>query len=233
MENILETRAEVTAMEAKRKENKSYSDGPMEKRYISEIRANTETRIISGTAIVFGKESSDLGGFREVIQPADLRSFDEFLKTQNIMMLYNHSTDSGVLARYTPTAERNSLHFEVGEGGVNFDFRAKKKDDWLIDSINDGDLTNCSFSFRCADGGETWEKRSNDYIRTITEFTKIGDFSIVPIAAYEDTSVNVRGLETLKSSLELEAQLEKENEIRKAKEWQEYYEGICKTYLKK
>jgi uncharacterized protein len=210
-------------------ESKSYSNGQLEKRYFQEIRVNPDTRIISGTAIVFNSESQDLGGFKEIVKPS--AATEEFLRSQEILMLYNHSAENGVLARYSPTAERNSLHFSVDERGVHFDFRAKKKDDGLVESIEAGDLRSASFSFHCADNGESWEKRSGDYIRTITEFDKIGDFSIVPIPAYSDAVVNTRGLDILKSQLELQSQLQKEDEIRKEQEWKGYYKKICSTYL--
>ncbi len=41
----------------------------IEKRYITEIRANEEDRTITGTAIVFNKESELINGqFREIIK---------------------------------------------------------------------------------------------------------------------------------------------------------------------
>jgi HK97 family phage prohead protease len=188
----------------------------LETRYATEIRANTETGVISGTAIVFNQESNLLGGqFKEVIRPE--AATEEFLRGQDIVMKYNHGQDS-ILARYRPNAERNSLHFNVDERGVHFDFKAKAKDAGLLESIAAGDLNAASFAFRVSPdaNAERWEKRSDGtYLRTINKFDVVKDFSIVIEPAYSQTVVSTRGIEEIAQQEEAE-RLKKEQERRDA-----------------
>jgi HK97 family phage prohead protease len=213
----------------------------LELRYAQEIRANTETGIISGTPIVFDSESVDLGGFNEIITRE--AATQEFLEQQDIVMLYNHNQDKGVLARYSPNRQRNSLHFTVDERGVHFEFKAKKNDAWLLESIENGDLNACSFAFRVADGGEKWEKRADGtYLRTVNKFDIVQDFSIVVFPAYKATSCNTRGLDELKQQEELQKQKDKEEAekreqetAKKQKELEDYYKqfnDVIKTFSK-
>jgi phage head maturation protease len=68
----------------------------------------------------------------------------------------------------------------------------------MIESLKRGDITSSSFAFNVLSSGEVWKKNSDGtYLRTITRFNSLHDFSIVPNPAYEATSVNVRGLELL------------------------------------
>jgi hypothetical protein len=172
--------------------------------------------MIYGTAIPFNSESILMGGkFREVVKPSAATA--DFLAGQEIIMRYNHQPDS-VLARYSPNAQRNSLRFSVDSVGVHFEFRAKKGDQYILDSINAGDINACSFAFRAADGGEVWEKRSDGtYLRTLTKLDKVADFSLVISPSYEATSVNTRGLDELKQKEEAEKikviEVEKKTEI--------------------
>lgn len=181
----------------------------IETRFATELRADQETGIVSGTAIVFNQESNLLGGqFREVVRPS--AATEEFLRGQDIVMKYNHNQDS-ILARYRADGQRNSLAFTVDEAGVHFRFKPKTKDQWLLEDIRNGDLQACSFAFRVSpeSGAENWEKRNDGtYLRTITKFDVVKDFSIVIDPAYSQTSVSMRGLDELRQSEELQKQEE-------------------------
>ena len=176
-----------------------------EVRYAEEIRADATSGMVYGKAIAFNKESTLLGGqFREIIKPS--AATEEFLSKQTIVMKFNHLPDS-VLAKYSPNSQKNSLRWSVDSEGVYFEFRAKKGDQYIIDSINAGDLSNCSFSFKISpeSGSQTFEKRSDQtYLRTVTKIEKIRDFSLVISPAYEDTFVNTRGLDEFKQQEEIE-----------------------------
>ena len=189
-----------------------------ETRTATEIRSNTETGIISGTAIVFNQESNLLGGqFREIIKPE--AATEEFLRSQDIVMKFNHQPDS-ILARYRSDGQRNSLSFNVDERGVNFSFKAKTKDAGLLESINAGDINAASFAFRVSPEpkSENWEKRNDGtYLRTISKFDVVKDFSLVIDPAYSATSISMRGLDELKAKEEAD-KLIKEEEERKAQE---------------
>jgi HK97 family phage prohead protease len=169
------------------------NNNDIEVRYATELRADSNNNMVYGTAIVFNSESILMGGkVREVVKPSAATA--EFLAQQEIVMKYNHQPDS-VLAKYSPNAQRNSLKFSVDSVGVHFEFRAKKGDQYILDSINAGDISACSFAFRAADAGNTLEKRSDGtYLRTLNKLDKVADFSLVISPAYEQTSVSVRGL---------------------------------------
>jgi len=176
----------------------------METRYTTEVRANLDSGIITGTAIVFNSVSNLLGNqFHEVIKPS--AATEEFLRSQDIVMKYNHQADS-ILARYRPDGERNSLKYNVDERGVHFSFKAKAKDAGLLESIRDGDLSSASFSFAVSDEPESqkWERRDDgSYLRTVNKFKAIADFSLVINPAYSEANVNTRGLDEFKQAEEL------------------------------
>jgi hypothetical protein len=215
----------------------------LEVRYINELRADTTSGIVTGTAIVFNSQSVDIG-FREIIKP-EAATMD-FLNTQDIVMLFNHNENEGVLAR--SRSGKGTLKFSVDESGVNFEFKAKKKDMGIVESIAAGDLNACSFAFRIAENGDRWEQMPDgEYLRTITKFDAIRDFSVVVFPAYQATNVNTRGLDELKAAEELQKQKDKEareteqknkeklEADKKQKELDDYYktfETIIQTFKK-
>ena len=212
------------------------------------ISIDGESRTIKGTAIVFNSLSQVMEGhdegigefkFQEIIKPEAV-SID-FLNQQDIVMLYNHSDDS-VLAR--SKKGKGTLRYSIDELGVNFEFNAKKtaSGDEILENVRIGDLDSCSFAFRIAEGGDSWFYNGELYIRTITKFEMIRDFSVVINPAYEETSVEKCSFRSLaeyvteenriKEAREL-AEKEEElrlieeekiaNELRKENELKEYY----------
>lgn len=190
-----------------------------------EIRADQETRTIKGTAIVFNSLSEDLGGFVEEIKPEACTP--EFLNEQDITMLYNHETDQGVLARSKNGT--GTLRYFVDEIGVHFEFEARNTSlgNEVLEAVRAGDLSQCSFAFKLAEGGDKWENMGNGlYKRTINKFQCIRDFSIVIVPAYPETSTEIkfRGLEELKENeLELYKQNEQLEEQKRLDELNNYY----------
>ena len=177
-------------------------DNQIEVRNI-ELRASTDptSRKIHGTAIVFNQLSQPLGKegeFREIIKPEAITQ--ELINTSDIVLLYNHNQDSGVLAR--SRNGKGSLKITLTPTGVDFDFVAKKTalGDEVLESVRNGDLSACSFAFRKAVAGDFYTKQADGtYIRTITSIDLLKDFSIVVDPAYNQTSVDVRGLIEFKS----------------------------------
>lgn len=170
----------------------------LETRLIHEVRVADESRDINGTAIVFNSESEDLG-FREVIAPEAFGA--DLISSSDILMLFNHRRDDVPLAR--SKNGKGTLKITVDDNGANFNFKAKKtaQGDEILEAVRNGDLAACSFAFRVAEGGETWEKRSDgSYLRTINKFSELADFSIVTNPAYAATSVDTRGLDAFKAA---------------------------------
>jgi HK97 family phage prohead protease len=154
-------------------------------RYVASVRAGKTDRIISGTAIVFDKESKDLGGFTEIIKREAVS--DELITKSNIVMLFNHDDDMIPLARSKNGT--GSLEISVTDTGVDFKFTAKETPigDEILAAVRSGDVDSCSFAFYVADDGDDWmSKPDGGYLRTITQFEELFDFSLVNNPAYAD-----------------------------------------------
>jgi uncharacterized protein len=168
-----------------------------------ELRASQDSRQIAGTAIVFNSLSENLGNFKETIKKEAITQ--ELINNSNIVMLYNHNDSVGVLAR--SNKGKGSLKIKLTEKGVDFEFTAKNTSlgNEVLESVRNGDLSACSFAFRCAVGGDVWEKQTDGtYLRTINKIDLIKDLSIVVDPAYTATSCDLRGLKELQALEERE-----------------------------
>ena len=177
----------------------------IEIRAIGSLRANNNDRTIQGTAIVFNSLSVDLGGFKELIKPSAVTN--QLIADSDILFLFNHEDERVPLAR----SKRGSgtLSISITSTGVDFSFQAKDTaaGNEILAAVRSGDITSCSFAFRVADNGESWESLPDgSYLRTITAFESLHDFSLVNSPAYEMTSC--RSLEKFKANLMNPAELE-------------------------
>jgi HK97 family phage prohead protease len=155
----------------------------------AEIRAGENSRMVSGTGIVFNSESNDLGGFKEIIRPS---AINNVLDKSDVLMLLNHNIGRGVLAR--SSKGKGSLKLVPTTKGVKYTFEAPAfaLGDELIEGIKRGDIRGSSFSFTVTKDGETWEKRGGQNIRTISQFNAIYDISAVYRPAYPSTEIALR-----------------------------------------
>jgi len=158
-----------------------------------ELRTTENSRTVEGYALKFNKESNDLGGFIEMIEPEAL---DGILATSDILCLLNHNEDRGVLARSKFGA--GSLSLEVDNEGLKYRFEAPETalGDELLVGLRRGDISTSSFAFNIE--SDKWEKRSNgSYLRKITKFKELYDVSPVYKEAYPDTTVAIRKMNDL------------------------------------
>lgn len=159
----------------------------------------TESRVITGTAIVFNSLSELISEqgllFNEIIAPEAVTP--ELIAKSDIVMLYNHEKDAGVLARSKKGT--GTLTVIITATGVDFAFEAPCSaiGDNVLESVKRGDLDACSFAFYVAKGGDVWIKQGDVYLRTINRIELLTDFSIVINPAYTATSCNSRGLTEL------------------------------------
>ena len=158
-----------------------------------ELRATPESRTVEGYALVFDKESRDLGGFIEIIDPSSL---DGVIEKSDILCLLNHNEDKGVLARNKFGV--GSLSLLVDETGLKYRFEAPDTalGNELLEGLKRGDITTSSFAFTI--DSDKWEKRADGkYLRRITKFKELFDVSPVYKEAYPDTSVACRKMQEL------------------------------------
>lgn len=95
--------------------------------------------------------------------------------------------------------------------------------DELMENIRRGEITESSFCFDVEE--ETWEKKSDGtWKRTILKIGHLYDVAPVYNAAYSKTSVYMRGKE------QAEEDFRKQEEQRKSRELDEYYENIEKLF---
>ena len=158
----------------------------------------SESRTITGTAIVFNAESEVLDDwgerFREVILPSAATM--EFLNRCDIKMNMLHDRDLTV-ARCNQG--KGSMRLSVNERGVNFEFEAPKCDlgDRCLEMVRRGDYSGCSFEFYPKDYEVERTKGADgkDEVKIIhKEFEFISALTIGMDPAYRQTTVNAREL---------------------------------------
>lgn len=148
---------------------------------------------IVGYAAVFNSWSEDLGGFTERIEPG---AFGPALKNSDVRALFNHDKNYVLGRQSAGTLRMNEddkgLHIEISPPNTQW-----ARD--LMESIKRQDVNQQSFSFRVKT--DEWsEDKDKKATRSIKEFDKIRDVSIVTFPAYRETSVAVRSLEHWKES---------------------------------
>ena len=179
----------------------------------------SQSRTITGTAIVFNAESEVLDDwgerFREVILPEAATM--EFLNTQDVKMNLLHEREL-TIARCNKG--KGSMRLWVDEQGVNFEFEAPNCDlgDRCLEMVKRGDYSGCSFEFYPKDYDVI---REGDDVKVIHKsFEFISALTIGMDPAYKQTSVNARELgKAVESDEEIKAREEAEKEQqRKAEE---------------
>jgi uncharacterized protein len=148
-----------------------------------ELRSDGARRI-KGYAAVFNQLSEDLGGFREVLRQG---CFKDCLDAgADVRCLFNH--DSGcVLGR------RSARTLRLSEDATGLKFACDLPDTQvardLLESIQRGDISQCSFGFRV--NKDKWTDSG-----TRREVHKADVLEVSPVAfpAYPQTVVNARAL---------------------------------------
>jgi HK97 family phage prohead protease len=142
---------------------------------------------IIGYAARYNKLSESLGKFREQIAP----TFFNGIEGNDVRALFNHDPNY-VLGRSTSGTAKLQNTID----GLAVDITPPDTQ-WardLMTSIKRGDITQMSFAFSVAKGGDKWEKVGEDYIRTLTQIDKLYDVSVVTYPAYPETSAAVRSM---------------------------------------
>ena len=193
---------------------------------IREAESGAESRVITGTAIVFNSESNvlDSGGvkFREVIKPEAAQM--AFLNTQDIKLNLLHDRKD-TIGRCREG--RGNLHINVDGKGVNFEIDVPKCDigDRALEMVRAGVYTGCSFEF-LPDKYTVEERGDKEVCITHTKFRSISAFTLAMDPAYSATTLNARELwnETPTAKREAEEAARKAKEEKRLAEEREKYE---------
>lgn len=178
-------------------------------------RSNPESRTISGYALLFNRESNDLGGFREVINPEALTGV---IEVSDVYALINHDQSRGILAR--SKFGNGSLSLSIDNKGLRYEFEAPNTalGDEIIEMLTRGDITESSFAFTVAE--DKWSKNPDgSYIRHIIKIDRLYDVSPVYSPAYNDTFVECKRFNEVQS-------IDKQ-------QLKSYYNDIKSKFLKK
>jgi HK97 family phage prohead protease len=172
-----------------------------------EIRAAQDEdhgHVLLGQPIVY-EQKTNLGWYDEVISRGALDGTD----LKDVRFLVNHNTDMIPLARSRNNNANSTMQMEVSDDGMSIrvdldvDNNAEAKS--LYSAVERGDLDGMSFMFIV--GADKWEGLETEHpTRTITAFDRVLEVSAVTFPAYEQTSIQARGLsdalDSAKDSLE-------------------------------
>ena len=187
--------------------------------------AQSESRTITGTAIVFNRESQVLDDwgerFVEKILPEAVTQ--SFLDTQDVKLNLLHDRKM-TIARCNKGAANSSLRLSVDGNGVNFEFDAPRCDlgDRALALVRSGVYSGCSFEFKPKD----YEKIVNGDMVTIIHrsFEYLNAITLGMDPAYTQTSVNVRELKGEKSEDEKQRELAEQQQREQEERAQHAYE---------
>jgi HK97 family phage prohead protease len=152
------------------------------------VESRGAARIIRGYAIVFGRPSENLGGFREIIEPA---AIDRTLKESvDLRALVDHDP-AKILGRMSA----GTLRVEKDGQGLRVEIDPPETSvaQDIVASIRRRDVTGMSFAFRTLPNGETWDFKADPPVRAVTDML-VREVSIVTWPAYPQTEVAMRAL---------------------------------------
>ena len=161
-----------------------------------EVRAEENDEhgsFITGQPIVYN-EPSDMGWYREYVDDGALDNTD----LRDVRFLVNHNTDMIPLARSRNNNANSTMQMEVIPNvgmsiRVDLDTENNSEAKSLYSAVKRGDISGMSFMFTVEE--DKWEDLDSDYpTRHILSFAKVFEVSAVTFPAYEQTSIQARGL---------------------------------------
>lgn len=172
---------------------------------------------IIGSAAVFDMRSNLLRTpwgepFREVIKPG---AFDGVMK-DDVRALFNHDPNY-VLAR----SKSGTLSLTVSDRSLDYEIdtpATRTIQDLVVAPMKRGDISQSSFAFRVASGGDDWDYDEDGVlVRTITKVSALLDVSPVTYPAYSqsESGLSTRSLDEFKKKGENNHEL---TELRKAQQ---------------
>jgi hypothetical protein len=150
-----------------------------------EARAR-ESRRIGGYAAVFNKQSRNLGGFVEVVDPGF------FNKSRgdgwpDVLARYNHN-DNMLLG----TARSGTLRLNVDSTGLDYEVDVPESRADVFELVTRGDVTQSSFAFRVFE--DEWGTSDQEYPMRRLIAGQLVDVAPVNTPAYPDATAGLRSL---------------------------------------
>jgi len=156
-------------------------------------------RIVTGYAAVFNSPTRLWEELDEVIAPG---AFATAISDSDVRCLFDHDWGK-VLGR----TKSGTLKLEEDDHGLRFEVELPKTSvaDDLIESMNRGDINQCSFGFWPTK--ESFDYSATPVVRTIEE-VELYEVSIVSLPAYEDTEATLS-----RSKSQMKAEFEKRKKL--------------------
>jgi hypothetical protein len=159
-------------------------NGEIERRAGGTIRVDPSgDRKLTGHAIVFNRKSLDLGGFKEIILPEAVeRTLSEAL---DVRALVDHEA-----GRILGRTRAGTLRLRSDGRGLAVEIHPPNTTNArdILESIDRGDVSGMSFSFRTLK--DDWRMEDGEVIRDVSDM-RMHEVSIVSFPAYPDTDVHV------------------------------------------
>jgi len=141
----------------------------------------TGTVIVSGYAALYNTPA-DLGGhYTEIIRPG---AFDNMIQKSDVRALFNHDPNH-LLARSRYGA--GTLQLEADDRGLKYSFACPKTRADIVEMIERGDLSQCSFQFTIEE--HVWTSTDDKETREIFRFDEVFDITLATYPVYQDTTV--------------------------------------------
>jgi HK97 family phage prohead protease len=164
----------------------------IERRYTSgdtgkaELRADGSAKRIGGYAATFNRQSKNLGGFIEVVDPI---AFNQARGDgwPEVIARYNHD-DNQLLG----TTAAGTLRMSLDAYGLSYDVLPPMSMSHVVELVERGDVRKSSFAFRTV--SDDWSTTEQGYpLRRLTA-VQLVDVAPVNTPAYADTSAGLRSL---------------------------------------
>ena len=166
--------------------------------FASEPKLNEAGRI-EGYAIVYNQLSKPMafpstGKFREIINVG--AASESLRNSPDLPMLYNHKPDD-ILGR----TSSGTLQLREDATGIFFslDIPDTQLGRDVRTLVKRGDIRGASFHITVPQGGDSWTNSKDGRIRTVNKLA-IGEVSLTPFPAYEQTSAALRSYEQWENS---------------------------------
>lgn len=183
----------------------------MERRFTKvpvELRARDAKRSIGGYAAVFNRQSQNLGGFVEVVDPAAFNA-SRGDGWPDVIARYNH--DDNMLLGSTGGS---TLRLRIDGTGLDYEVDPPAARSDILELVQRGDVRKSSFAFRTLE--DDWGTTDQGFPQRRLLKVQLVDVAPVNVPAYPDSTAGLRSLaEHVGASLDEVRSLAQQDELRK------------------